>query len=452
MTQAIAGRYTLLREVGRGGMGAVWLARDEVLDREVALKRLANASHAEAAARVEREARVSAMLNHPHVVAVFDLAEDGGESWLVMEYVESVTLSAAVRERGPLTPDATAHLLAQAASALAAAHRAGVVHRDVKPGNMLVSPTGHLKLGDFGIARAGADPSLTATGLVTGSPAYLAPEVAAGGTATPASDMWSLGASVFHAVAGAPPYDTTDNLMGVLYRLVNDEPPRTDRAGWLDPVLRHTMERDPARRWSAEQVHDFLAHGARPVSVARPTRAATPPAPAERTQSLPRTSPPGRGRAGWVAAAVVALAVLTFGGWWLGRDGNDPGRSGSTAVTTPSAPSTSASPAPDAAAMEAFVDDYLTVAVEDPPVGFARLTPDYRRASGGLSGYRGWWDTVQRADLLDAEADVEQMTVTYRVRYTLRGSPNRTEKVVVDLVMDGDDYLIADARTITSSR
>ena len=160
-----------------------------------------------------------------------------------------------------MDPDEAAGLVRQAADALAAAHEAGIIHRDVKPSNMLVTPAGDVKITDFGIARAEADASLTQTGLVTGSPAYLAPEVASGAGATEASDVWSLGATLFHTLAGHTPYDVGDNLMGALYRIVHEEPPRLADAGWLTPVLEHTMARDPAGRWTMAQVRDFLAQG-----------------------------------------------------------------------------------------------------------------------------------------------------------------------------------------------
>lgn len=233
--KVIADRYDLVREVGRGGMGAVWLGRDTVLGRDVALKRVGLMPGAASPdlQRAEREARLAARLNHPHVVAVFDLIEDGDDTWLVMEYVEGVTLSALVKRDGALTPDEAAPLVRQAADALAAAHAAGIVHRDVKPSNMLLTRDGKVKLTDFGIARAEADASLTQTGLVTGSPAYLAPEVASGATATEASDVWSLGATLYHLLAGRTPYDVKDNLMGALYKIVHEEPPGCRMpAGW----------------------------------------------------------------------------------------------------------------------------------------------------------------------------------------------------------------------------
>ena len=244
-------------------MGAVWLGRDTVLGREVALKRIGMMPGATSPdlVRAEREGRLAARLNHPHVVAVYDLVTDGDETWLIMEYVEGVTLAALIKRDGALTPDEAAPLVRQAADALGAAHAAGIIHRDVKPSNMLVTPAGEVKLTDFGIARAEADASLTQTGLVTGSPAYLAPEVASGSTAHEASDVWSLGATLYHALAGHTPYDVSENLMGGLYRIVNEDPPRLADADWLAPVLEHTMTRDPAGRWSMTQVRDFLDQG-----------------------------------------------------------------------------------------------------------------------------------------------------------------------------------------------
>ncbi|MGA9749529.1 MAG: serine/threonine-protein kinase, partial [Nocardioides sp.] len=257
----IADRYSLDREIGRGGMGSVWLATDEVLGRRVALKRIGLLPGASSTdlARAEREARLAARLNHPNVVAVFNLVVADDERWLVMEYVEGTTLAERVRHEGPMAPDEAARLLHQAAVGLLAAQEAGVVHRDVKPSNILLDRAGVVKLTDFGIAHVVTDPSLTQTGLVSGSPAYLAPEVASGERATAASDVWSLGATLFHLLSGHPPYDMGDHVLSGLVRLVNDEPPRLREAGWLTPLLEGTMEKDPARRWSMTEVRDFLA-------------------------------------------------------------------------------------------------------------------------------------------------------------------------------------------------
>ncbi len=264
--QSIGGRYRLQRQIGHGGMGAVWLAVDEVLGRDVAVKRIGHfpGGDTPGLVRAQREAKLAARLNHPHVVAVFDFVTEGHEQWLVMEHVEGTDLAGLVDEYGGLPPDDAAKVLGQVAEALAAAHAAGIVHRDVKPSNILITRDGTAKLADFGIARA-RDSTVTASGLVTGSPAYLAPEVAAGQPATEASDVWSLGASLYQALAGHPPYDTSDNVLSAMYRIVHDPPPRLPGAGWPEDLLEHTMATDPADRWPMSRVRDYLSAGPPPV-------------------------------------------------------------------------------------------------------------------------------------------------------------------------------------------
>ena len=317
----IAGRYTLDREIGRGGMGAVWSGTDLTLGRTVALKRIGTAPGGGTpdVRRAEREARLAARLNHPHVVAVFDLVDEpeSGEQWMVMEHVEGTNLSEIVRANGALPPDEIAPILAQVADALAAAHTAGIVHRDVKPSNILVAPDGNVKLTDFGIARTEADAALTQTGLVTGSPAYLAPEVASGQLATEASDVWSLGATLCHALTGKPPYEVSDNVMGALYRIVNDDPPRPSNAGWLAPLLVKSLVKDPAERWSAAQARDFLAYGPPPADEPEPDAAPVAgtttletlvaPVPVSQPLAPPEPEPVGRR----TPRALVLAAVLT---------------------------------------------------------------------------------------------------------------------------------------------
>ena len=271
----IAGRYRLERQIGRGGSGTVHLALDEVLGRQVAIKRIGLIPGSDSAEleRAEREARLAAALNHPHVVSVFDLVDEEDVRWLVMEYVDGQTLSERVRTSGAMDATEAATLLAQTADALVEAHDHGIVHRDVKPSNIMIA-NGAAKLNDFGIARSEDDHSLTQTGLVTGSPAYLAPEVASGSSATPASDVWSLGATLYHAVTGKPPYDVGDNLIGALYKIVHEDPPRLPDDHPMAGLLTVMMNRDVEARWTMPRVRDELAR------IARGQRSTVVPAPA----------------------------------------------------------------------------------------------------------------------------------------------------------------------------
>jgi eukaryotic-like serine/threonine-protein kinase len=467
----IAGRYDLGHEIGRGGMGAVWLARDTVLGREVALKRIGLLPGAATPdlQRAEREARLAARLNHPHVVAVFDLVADGDDNWLVMEYVEGITLAALIKKDGSLLHDEAAGLVRQAADALAAAHAAGIIHRDVKPSNMMVTREGDVKLTDFGIARAEADASLTRTGLVTGSPAYLAPEVASGASATEASDVWSLGATLFHALAGHPPYDVSENVMGGLYRIVHEEPPRLSDAGWLAPVLEHTMARDPADRWSMAEVRDHLAQGSEvrihPVPLVGAADDGTrvlQPTPSQPMAVPPVAAPPTaarrRRRAAWpwVAAAVLLVAVLILGYAALtaGGDGNPttpnahrPSSSSTGKSDGPSSPSTQSSApnrAEQASAMEDFLVSYLSTVTSNRHAGWEMLTPAYQDQSGGFSGYNSFWKTIDTATPSNVSADPSSQTVTYDVAYRKVDGEHVTEHVTLQLVPSGSSYLIAD--------
>ena len=477
----IAGRYTLETEIGRGGMGAVWRGHDDVLGRTVALKRIGAAPGGITpdAVRAEREAKLAAKLNHANVVAVFDLVGQGDQQWLVMEYVEGTDLAELVRQRSRLTPDEVAPILAQTASALSAAHGAGIVHRDVKPSNILVAPDGQVKLSDFGIARTAADPSLTQTGLVTGSPAYLSPEVASGQQATAASDVWSWGATLFHALEGRPPYQVGDNVLGALYRIVHEEPPRPQAAGWLAPVLDATMTREPAQRWSIAQAQSYLEAGPRvgataprsgglaDVGLAAPrtrsydddagTRviplagAATgaPPGPVPHGPPPPIGEP--RRRRPWlvVVAASLAVVIAMTIAFVIGLDGrNDDGGDSSS---DPPAGSTSAPPSkqadgPTEDGMEAFIEDYIDTVVRDPASAFQMLTPSFQEASGGLEGYEGFWGDVDKAKIDSISADPDALEVSYTYSYHRGPGKPTTDDVVLLLTYEDGTYLIDDER------
>ncbi|WP_183100938.1 serine/threonine-protein kinase [Nocardioides pelophilus] len=466
----VADRYALDREIGRGASGAVWLARDEVLGRVVALKRIGIAPGASVhdLERAEREARLAAQVIHPNVISVFDFVTEGDSHWLVTEYVDGTTFASMIGDRGGLSPDEAAPMLLQAAEALATAHRLGIVHRDVKPSNILIGLDGTVKLSDFGIAKAVQDASLTQTGLVTGSPAYLAPEVATGASATPASDVWSFGATAYHALSGRPPYDVAggDNaVLGVLYRIAHEDPPRLPDAGWLAPLIEATMDRDPDRRPPMEEVARFLrARPQPPIQSTQVLAAAT--SPTSTQEQAPMLPPPapfspatdaGSGstalRVGIAGAAVVAVLAVIGVVLFTGGDDPDDAAAPNAANSTPASTDDSRTdsddpetqPAPTAAELEEFAAGYISTAADDPDAGFALLTPSYQARS---PEYADFWGTVTKPKILEISADPAALTVTYTYEYKQQNEGKRTETVTLQLVQDGDQLLIDDAATI----
>jgi len=270
----VGGRYLLGAELGRGGMGVVWLATDQVLQREVALKEITYPLHltdderAVLRERTLREARAAARLDDPHVVTVHDVVEEDGRPWLVMEHVRSRSLQQVLEDDGPLSPAAVAQIGLDVLSAITVAHAAGIVHRDVKPGNVLVDDVdGHACLTDFGIATSTDDSSLTAHGAVLGSPSYMAPERARGEQSTPAIDLWSLGATLYTAVEGRTPFDRGAPL-ATLLAVVDEEPAPMRAAGPLGPVLDGLLTKDPDARMTAAQARRELEQVAAGVDAA----------------------------------------------------------------------------------------------------------------------------------------------------------------------------------------
>ena len=258
--ELIADRYRLVTKLGSGGMGVVWEAWDERLERRVAVKQLhphrglSETDSELARNRAMREARINARLHHRHAVAVFDVVEHAGQPCLVMQYIPAVPLSELLRDGGPLQPAEAAQVGGQVGSALAAAHQAGIVHRDVKPGNILIADDGSALISDFGISHALGDATLTETGMVHGTPAYLAPEVARGGEANAASDVFSLGATLYAALEGAPPFGTDQNSIALLHRVATGDFDPPVRSGVLTPVLLDMLSGDPAARPSMAAV------------------------------------------------------------------------------------------------------------------------------------------------------------------------------------------------------
>lgn len=248
----LAGRYTLGEAIGSGGMGQVWRAHDELLNRTVAVKELTAALYVTAAdravlhARTQKEARAAARISHPAVVTVHDVLDHGGRPWIVMQYVDGPSLADALTP-DPVTPREAARIGLQVLGALRAAHAAGVLHRDVKPGNVLLARDGGVLLTDFGIAAIEGDSTITRTGEIVGSIDFLAPERVRGNDPGPASDLWSLGATLHTAVEGTSPFRRT-SAVATMQAVVVDDPPVPVRAGPLAPVIAALLNKDPEAR------------------------------------------------------------------------------------------------------------------------------------------------------------------------------------------------------------
>ncbi len=284
--RVVAGRYALDGVLGRGGMGTVWLATDQVLERRVALKELTfsveltDEERAILRERTMREARAAARLDHPHVATVYDVVEEDGKPWLVMKHVPARSLQEILEQEGPLPPVAVARIGHALLAALEAAHAIGLVHRDVKPANVLVSADGRACLTDFGIATTTGDSSLTTYGTLIGSPSYMAPERANGEDPRPSVDLWSLGATLYAAVEGRPPFNRGE-AMATLLSVVSEHPAPVLRAGPLEPVLSGLLTKDPARRTSAAAARSLLEDvvAGRAAAPAAPPVQPPPPAP-----------------------------------------------------------------------------------------------------------------------------------------------------------------------------
>lgn len=263
-------RYRLEERVGAGSMGAVWRATDELLGRTVAVKQLllqpgspgfdpSDPEYEQARQRILREGRLAARLQHPHAISVFDAVVHDDAPWLVMEYLESRTLGEVLVAEGAMDPRQAAEIASRAADGLAAAHAAGIVHRDIKPGNILIGTDGVVKITDFGVSRANDDVQLTRTGMIAGTPAFLAPEVARGETPTAASDVFALGSTLYACVEGEPPFGLDENAYALLYAVGRGEVPVPTHAGPLTATLMWMLHSDPVRRPSAARARDELA-------------------------------------------------------------------------------------------------------------------------------------------------------------------------------------------------
>jgi eukaryotic-like serine/threonine-protein kinase len=475
--QVVAGRYRLAERLGSGGMGVVWQAHDETLRRTVAVKEvtlppsLDDERLAEIRRRTMREGRIAAKLHHPQLITVYDVIEDEGRPYLIMEYLSANSLAKVLVERGTLPPEEVARIGAQAAGALAAAHAAAVVHRDVKPSNILVGDNGTVKITDFGVSRVVEDVTGTVTGTFVGTPAYFAPEVARGKDVTFASDVYSLGATLYTAVEGAPPSGTSDNPMRLLHRISSGTitPPR--QAGPLAELLVRMLSADPAQRptmHDAKRALDDLAsgHARTPQPAPKPSKEPTAD-PAERTP---------RRRAALLALVCMVIAVTTTvvalnatGEPTAGTATPDPTSavanppapdagqpsadepSSEPETTQPTAPETTQPPAnPAPASPTAAVTGYYDLMPGNPDEGWNRLTPKFRQSpAGGPDGYRSYWSTIR--DVSATGATGQGSTVQVTVTYTFTSGRVTREEHRYQLVQENGGWLIDTVAVLSST-
>ena len=495
-------RYLRRGQLGHGAMGDVWLADDQLLHRAVAIKQLRPAgdgSEQLGLDRIVREARLAARLSHPNAVGVYDLVVESGQPYVVMEYVAGDTLADRIRATGGVGLESARSIIGQVAAALDAAHSVGIVHRDVKPSNILITDRGVAKLADFGIARQTGDTSITQTGLVIGTPSYLAPEVARGAPPSPASDVWSLGATLFAAIEGGPPFDENNrDPLAVLVRIVSQPAPLAEHAGPYQGLLARMLEQQPTKRPAAADVVAALTSGgdgrparaqpgstrtlppARPVPPASeltgPTVAHQPPVPPARPPSTPATllSPaaPRRRRLVWpiaaaaavvLAAAVVTTLLLTRGGQGTHAQHTTtpPSTSRSTAArssqqsapsTTPTTQPTSAPANPmNAAAMQRFVSDYYALIPGDLHTAFGRLGPGLK--AQGFAAYQNWWSRFSKVNVTPLNADAAAGTVTIRLSAVAAGTgsvTSDTEQLTLITSPDGHGLLINSGQVVNN--
>lgn len=295
----LAGRYKLGETIGSGGMGKVWRAYDELLNRTVAVKELTAALYVSAAdrevlhARTQKEARAAARISHPAVVTVHDVLDHGGRPWIVMQYVDGPSLADIVAS-DPVQVREAARIGLQVLGALRAAHAAGVLHRDVKPGNVLLSRDGQVLLTDFGIAAIEGDSAITRTGEIIGSVDYLAPERLRGNDPGPASDLWALGATLHTTVEGTSPFRRT-SAVATMQAVITDDPPPAVRAGLLAPVITALLHKDPEARPDAAETERMLRdvlEGREPQETRRHPATAPLPSPSSPSPSASHTAPP----------------------------------------------------------------------------------------------------------------------------------------------------------------
>jgi hypothetical protein len=480
--ELIAQRYRLVSRVGSGAMGVVWRAQDEVLRRTVAVKELlvhpgmSAAQTDEAHRRAMREGRIAARLQHPNAISVYDVVEHEGRPCLIMEFLPSRSLSDLIAARRVLPVDDVARMGGQIAAALSAAHDAGIVHRDVKPANVLLGGDGIAKLTDFGISRAVGDGTVTATGVLAGTPAYLAPEIAQGQDGGFPSDVFSLGSTLYTAVEGRPPFGLNDNPIAMLHRIATSEldPPRS--AGPLTGALEWMLDRDPLRRPTARQVEQALAELAAateltptPVPAPTPTPASAPtPAPTPAPTETLTVPPANRRRRRLVLAGAVLAALLLVGGIIvvdLIGSSHQPASAGG-APTSTSRPATSSSPHPPSSGsssptsttaaldlpgqLRAAIVDYYALVPNNLAAAWPGLTTSYQQAhAGGFSGYQQFWQPIQRVTVSNVVATAPASVVA-TIGYYYQDGRVVAESTSFGLAQENGQWKIASSSVLSS--
>ncbi len=502
----VAGRYRLGDRLGSGAMGIVWQAHDERLHRTVAVKQmllqpgLSEAQAEESRRRCMREGRIAARLAHPNAITVYDVAEHDGDPWLVMEYLPSKSLAGVLSERGTLSPQEAARIGTQVAAALVAAHAAGIVHRDIKPANVLLGDDGTVKITDFGISRATGDVTVTATGMLAGTPAYLAPEVAKGENPTPAADVFSLGSTLYTAVEGHSPFGLSENTLALLYAVAagNITPPQ--HAGPLTALLMQLLRVDPKERPPLSIARDNLAAVAEgrpspavmdaasaptnriagnrrphpPLGPPTPPRANTPPpwAPqkdntrldvhpfAEPTPSgpghvmhrealpsgptpRPAGRPPRQGsKARSVALTVLAIVAAMLVGilvaTLVSQSRDNGAGAGSGQNSQPQSDPASKKPTPDE--YEQAIRDYYALLPDQTDEAFQLLTGRAKEKSKGERTYKRFWNTIESVEVLNT--DVEGNRVSADLLYTTGNGRTSREATSFALVEKDGKLLI----------
>jgi serine/threonine protein kinase len=489
-------------------MGAVWQAWDERLQRTVALKQLPLApgltpADADLAnQRAMREARITARLSHPYAISVYDVVEHEGRPCIVMQFLPSVTLASVLTDVGTLKSEEATQVGSQIASALAAAHQAGITHRDVKPGNILIADDGTALISDFGISHALGDATLTSTGLIHGTPAFIAPEVARGQEATFASDVFSLGSTLYAALEGDPPFGRDPNTIALLHKVAAGEFSPPQRAGPLTFLLGQMLSRDPADRPSMKDVATRLE---RLAAGGNDPEAPPPPPP-------PRQ--PRRRTAGLLAtgAALAAVAVLASLLWWQygdpgplavqseesARPGSTPSAARTSSAPTPSqaagsgqptpSPSTPADPttqaaptqsptrttaprtsrppatrqptkepargadASSAADLAQAITSYYALMPAGTEQAWSRMTANYQtNHAGGWSGYTEFWRPIESVSIREV-VGLPPGRARATIIYYYRSGQVDTEVTAFGLVEEGGQLKISSSDVISSVR